>query len=239
MTLYQELIATVPPGLLADDVIVGACLAAVRSGQRCGIATVLLPERHGHKPLVSDPGTLRGRPLRDLADLCRSQLPVEAAIGMAAINAAIDHSLLDWRERNAADYIRDLAAGKNLVVVGHFPFIEQLAPHTHSTTVLEIDPREGDLPASAAERVIPAAHLVAITGSAFSNHTIENLLRLSAGRTIIILGPTTPLSPVLFHHGVTAIAGSIITNPDSTFRQIAEGGGFRQLTGVSRVMALK
>ena len=234
MGIYEELLAELSPGLRADEVVMGPFITAVRAGDRLGLSTTLRPDGHDHKPAVLRAGELAGRPLAEIAGLVSSPLPLEASLGMAAINAGLPRAAV--QEKNGADLIRELAAGRNLVVVGHFPFIDALTPITFSTTVLELDPREGDLPSSAASRIIPHAHVVAITGSAFSNHTIEPLLELARDKTIIILGPTTPLSPVLFRHGVYAAAGAEVVDLDLTLRQASQGAVFRQLTGVKRVM---
>ena len=236
MSIYQELLDSMVPGLFADEVTIGPFLTAVRAGDRCGLATTLRPPGHDHRPALKSPGGLSGQPLAELARLVHSSLPLEAGLGMAAINTGLDWTGLRLLERNGADYIRELAEDRNLVAVGHFSFIHELAPLTLSTVILELDPRSGDLPSTAAARVIPEADVVAITGSAFSNHTIENLLELARGKIIMVLGPTSPLSPLLFNRGVQVIAGSKVADVGLTIRQVREGAVFKQLDGVSRVL---
>lgn len=234
--IHRELIETLPPGLTADEVVIGASITAVRAGGRCGLSTTLRPPGHDHKPSVTRPGSLAGRPLIEIAEMALSRLPLEAGLGMAAINAGLPTAGLRFEDLNGADLIRDLARGLDLAVVGHFPFIAQVSPHTRSTVVIELDPRAGDLPSSEAERVIPAADVVAVTGSAFSNHTIEKMLELGRGKTVVVLGPTTPMSPVLLRHGVFAAAGDMVADVDLTIREVREGAVFRQLSGVKRVI---
>jgi hypothetical protein len=99
--------------------------------------------------------------------------------------------------------------------------------------VLELRPRDGDFPAEQAETVLPEADIVAISGSAFINHTIEPLLKLCRpGSLVVVLGPTTPLSPVLFDHGVDVISGTQVIDPRLALRCVSEGAVFRQLRGV-------
>ena len=239
VSIYDELVALAPAGVTADEIVIGPFITAVRAGERVGLSTTLRPPRHEHKSQVTRPGELAGRPLAEIAALVASKLPLEAALGMAAINAGLPRAGLRLEELNGADLVRELAEGLNLVVVGHFSFIDQVAPVTQSTAILELDPQQGDLPSSAADRAIPNADVVVITGSAFANHTIERLLELAAGKTVVVLGPTTPLSPVLFRHGVRAAAGSDVFDPDLTLRQAREGAVFRQLTGVRKVMLVK
>jgi uncharacterized protein (DUF4213/DUF364 family) len=236
MTIYEQLMAEMGPGLVAQAVVVGPFLTAVKAGGRLGLATTMPVKAAGHEaPQVRDAGALAGRPLAELARLIDSELPLEKGLAMAAINAGIVPPP-GLPEKNGAAMLRERAADLNLVVVGHFNFIHDLTPLTHSTVVLELDPREGDLPAAAADRIIPAADVVAITGSAFSNRTIEPLLKIARGKWIMVLGPTTPLSPSLLASGVSAAAGTIVSNADLTLRQIMEGAMFRQLSAVKRVV---
>jgi uncharacterized protein (DUF4213/DUF364 family) len=81
--------------------------------------------------------------------------------------------------------------------------------------------------------VLPEADIVAISGSAFINHTMESLLGLCRpGSLVVVLGPTTPLSPVLFDHRVDIIAGTRVVDPVLALRCVSEGAVFRQLRGV-------
>lgn len=107
-------------------------------------------------------------------------------------------------------------------------------------TELELHPREGDLPAAQAATVLPQADVVAITASAIVNHTIEPLLALCRpGATTMVLGPSAPLSPVLFRHGVTAIAGSLVVDIDAALRCLSQGATFRQMGGIRPVVMME
>jgi uncharacterized protein (DUF4213/DUF364 family) len=67
---------------------------------------------------------------------------------------------------------------------------------------------------------------------AFINHTLEGLLKLSKKAYIVLIGPTSPRSPILFDHGIEAIFGSKIIEPDRLIRSISEGATFKEVTGV-------
>jgi len=91
----------------------------------------------------------------------------------------------------------------------------------------------GDLPAAEAERIIPQADVVAISGTTFLNHTIDALLSYRRpGALVVVLGPTTPLSPVLFAHGVDVISGARVVAPEVALRYVSEGKSFREMPGV-------
>jgi hypothetical protein len=52
---------------------------------------------------------------------------------------------------------------------------------------------------------------------------------------VIVLGPTTPLSPVLFDCGVDLIAGTVVVNPKEALQLAGQGAIFRQMRGVRLV----
>ena len=102
------------------------------------------------------------------------------------------------------------------------------------------NPKAGDLPETEAETLIPQADLVAITGTALTNHTLDHLLDLCSPRAyVILLGDTAPLSPVLFDWGVDAVSGTRVTNPELALRCVSQGANFRQIKGVKRLTMVK
>ena len=56
----------------------------------------------------------------------------------------------------------------------------------------------------------------------------------------MLLGPTTPLTSVLFEHGIDVISGSIVTDHDTALLHIRQGANFRELkrTGSIRLVTL-
>jgi uncharacterized protein (DUF4213/DUF364 family) len=50
-------------------------------------------------------------------------------------------------------------------MIGHFPFINRLKPIVKNLWVLELNPREEDLPAQVAPEIVPRADFIAITGT--------------------------------------------------------------------------
>ena len=97
-------------------------------------------------------------------------------------------------------------------------------------TVLDLNPSGKDLPASAAPEVLPGADLVAITGMTFINHTLQGLLDLCKPEAyILVLGPSTPLSPVMAEYGVNLLAGSIVEDIPAVLAAVGQGANFRQV----------
>jgi hypothetical protein len=55
----------------------------------------------------------------------------------------------------------------------------------------------------------------------------------------MLLGPTTPLSPVLFDHGVDIISGTKVIDTESVLRCISQGATFQQVKGVRLLTLVK
>jgi uncharacterized protein len=172
---------------------------------------------------------------RALAARASSPDPGLAVLGLAALNSLLDPGELPLEEGRAQDLLASFA-DRRICMVGHFPFIERLRQQVRRLVVLELCPGEGDLPAAAAPDEIPAADVVAITGTTLVNHTLEGLLRLAAGKTVVLLGPSTPLHPLLFDHGVDVLCGSLPVDPLAVLASLREGLSFRECAGLRRVI---
>jgi uncharacterized protein (DUF4213/DUF364 family) len=160
-------------------------------------------------------------------------------VGVAAINSLVQPDLGALREGNAYELILDHGEGRDVTVVGHFPFVERLRPRCRNLWVLELVPQEGDLPAGSAAEHIPRSDLVAITSTALVNHTLQQLLELASQERrpyVILLGPSTPLTPILFDHGIHALGGSIADRPEQALRHVSEGVCFRFVAGLRHVL---
>jgi uncharacterized protein (DUF4213/DUF364 family) len=206
--------------------------------KHCGLASTFHEPHPSHRP-VKDAGSLTELSALELAEYARSDNVLEASIGMAAINSLIDIDEARCIEQNAFDVLARKGKGKNIAVVGHFPWIPKLRRIAKTLSVVEQRPQEGDLPPEAAEEVLAQADAVGITGTSFENHTVDRLLDLSRNSFIVMLGPTTPLSPVLFDYGVDILAGTKVVEPDKTIRSISQGAMFTQVEGVRLVTMAK
>jgi uncharacterized protein (DUF4213/DUF364 family) len=233
--LIDDLLTATPDGEVRD-VRIGAFWTAVvvetDEGRRCGLASNLHRRGHCHQrgTGVARAGHLLERSTRGVAALARSESLLEASVGVATINAILPRDENAYVDANAGDVIAQHGAGKRVVVVGSFPFVPRLREQVESLTVLDEQPGDGLLPPSAAGDVIPAADVLAITGAALVNHTLEGLLALRrTDALVLVLGPSTPLSPVLYEHGADILSGSIVEEIDPVVRTVSQGGGFRQI----------
>jgi uncharacterized protein (DUF4213/DUF364 family) len=232
-----DLLAALPGDAPVLRVCMGAFWTAVvveRAGRpRCGLASTLRGgdnHQHGRSSLVAAAGSLHQRSGHELAELLLSESTLEASIGMAAVNALLPVDENACSELNAEEMIVEWGAGRQVAVVGHFPFIPHLREVVGELWVLEQRPRPDDLPAEAAAKVIPQADVVAITGTSLINHTFEGLVRLCRPEAfVLVLGPSTPLSPLLFHYGVHALSGTVVDDVETVLRYVEQGANFRQI----------
>lgn len=200
--------------------------------KHCGLSSTFRGEGPFHDRGVREVGNLTQKRALELAEYAKSGSLLETSIGMATINSLIDVDESKCIEKNAFDIILEKGQGKNVAIVGHFPWIPKLKGKTKNLWVLEQRLREGDLPATQAERILPQCDVVGITGTSFINHTLEGLLNLCKEAYVILIGPTSPISPILFDYGINAICGSKIIDPDQLVRSISEGATFKEVTGV-------
>lgn len=201
--------------------------------RHCGLASTLGSDDDA---AAIDVARLTGRGARELAGLALSDDPLDAALGMAAVNSLVEVDESRCEERNARDILLERAPGRSVALVGHFPFVPELREVARELSVLELRPRQGDLPATEAARLVPEAQIVAITGTAFVNHTIEPLLGYCRPEAlVIVIGPTAPLSPVLFDYGVDIVSGARVADPALVLRQVGNGADFRHMQGVRRL----
>lgn len=73
------------------------------------------------------------------------------------------------------------------------------------------------------------------------NHTLPTLLALCRkGSVKMLLGPTTPMSMVLFDHGIDVLSGSMVIDKDVVLKHVSEGSDFMRLkkTGAVRFVSM-
>ncbi|RPI52118.1 MAG: hypothetical protein EHM49_06105 [Deltaproteobacteria bacterium] len=210
--------------------------AVVSSG--CGLSSTFKNDRIPHLS-VRDAGKLAQKSVLEVVEYARSDNLLEASIGMAALNSLIEIDEDRCVELNAFEVLAEKGRGKNVCVVGHFPFIPRMRKLANRLWVIEKKPQEGDLSAEDAENILPMADVVAITGTSFINHTVDELLSLCRRSFVVMVGATSPLSPVLFDYGVDMIAGSKVVDPQKAIQCISEGATFKQIKGIKHLIMKK
>lgn len=241
--LYDALIEAVPAKVQATDCVCGLNWFAVRS---LGVGLSMAPGDGA--PSLPLAGRYAGMALKDLAALSKSWNFHEAALGLAAINAAFNGPAavaatfgqpLDRIESaNCFHYLREDFRGKKVTVVGHFRDLEPLK-EICELTILERKPQPGDLPDPACEFVLPGQDIVVITAVTLINKTLPRLLQLARGARIVLTGPTTPLIPILFDFGIEMLAGLVVENDAHVLRTVQEGGQHQLFDCGARMVTLQ
>jgi uncharacterized protein (DUF4213/DUF364 family) len=207
--------------------------------KQCGLSSTFREESTPHDRRVRDIGNLTRKTALELAEYAKSESLLEASIGMAAVNSLIDIDESKCVEKNAFEILLEKGKNENVAVVGHFPWIPKLREEVQNLWVLEERLREGDLPSTDADRILPQCGVVGVTGTSFINHTLEGLLALCKKAFVILIGPTSPLSSILFDCGIDAICGAKVEDEEKVIRSISEGATFKEVTGVRLVTLTK
>ncbi len=237
MKIIDDLISSLKKDSIVHEVYSCAFFTAVLS-RNCGLASTF-KEEHPHHLVVRGVGNLRGKSALDLAQCANSDNLLEASIGMATVNSLIDINEAKCTTQNAFDILAEKGRDKKIVIVGHFPWIPKLRELASKLWVIEQRLQLGDSPEEAAEEILPQADVVGITATSLINHTLEKLLDLSKGKFIVMIGPTSPLSPVLFDYEVDAIGGVKVIEPDKTIQTITEGAIYPQIAGLRKLCLMK
>jgi uncharacterized protein (DUF4213/DUF364 family) len=241
MKILGDLLSTLNTDAKVRDIRQGPFQTAVLT-RSCGLASTPHfegPHHHG-KPPVSEAGQLLVKDAKALAELAQSQSLHEAAIGMATVNSLLNIDETQCVRLNASELITDKGRDKRVAIVGHFPFTSKLHSIAKELWVIEKNPHEGDFNEDQAENLIPKADVVGITGTAFTNHTVEHLLGLcSLDAYVVILGDTAPLSTVLFDYGIDAVSGTKVIDPELAMQCVSQGATFRQVRGIELLTMTK
>jgi len=238
--IIDDIISIIDFNAPVRDIRQGLFHTAVMT-RHCGLAATLPRDalRQAH-PAVKEPGLLMEKSARELAVMVHSESIPEAAIGMATVNSLLDIDESMCRELNAREILIEKGRDKNVAMIGHFPFIDVLRKQVKQLWVIEKNQNDDDLPESAAAQYLPEADVVAMTGTSFTNHTIEELLGLcNPDAYIVMLGDTVPLTPVLFDYGIDAVSGTKVVEAEQALRCVSQGATYRQIKGIRQLTLIK
>ena len=168
--------------------------------------------------------------------LLRSVDITESAVGLATFNALYQPDESALTTADAADWLADRCRDRAIAIVGRFPFIEnEIRLVASQLYVFELEPEPGEFGAHDMAAVIPRADIVAITSSTLVNHTLDDILAVTDRQTVVLLGPSTPLSPRLFDCGVDALFGVRVADVRAVQESVQAGVSFRKMQGLQRV----
>lgn len=242
MTLFHSLIEETPD-LPVDQVIVGIFNVgvSVKSRIAAGIAATITGNDRNNGIA---PGALRGKNLRELAMLVLSQTPLEASVGLAAINAGIacneNFGNRKYVEINGRELLLEKGKNKSVASIGRFPFLDKISNAFRCLEVFEKQPGPSDLPETDIPARLLEAEVVIITGTTLSNHSFDSIVPyLNPKAYVIMLGPSTPVSPILLNSGINAVCGVQIQDSSGVMASIKEGVHTRDIRGIKQIALIK
>jgi uncharacterized protein (DUF4213/DUF364 family) len=213
----------------------GAHMVAVESS-KTGVATWAWTDHP--VPLESLPEPVKSDSAKNIARMIADENPLTASLGMAALNAILpDLPSRNLIDRNAGALTLDLGKGKNVAVIGHFPFVEKMKGKFRQFMVFEKKPRSGDLEESCIPEKLPSADVVAVTATTIANKSLGHILAHCRKDAVkLIIGPSTPMCSAMFELGFDYVAGSIVEDTARLKQGIVEGCSFKQAKGVKHVI---
>jgi len=226
--IYDDLIGLIPDDLCIENCLVGSHWILIKS---LGVGIAMTPPDGDRTIQIA--GSIKGMKVKILAEYVKSWHPLSAALGLAAINSFVNATTrtdIDWdqdinNQPRESIFVtaRKEIAGKKVTVVGHFPDLDEISSICN-LSILERKPLLGDFPDPACEYILPDQDYVYITGTTLINKTLPRLLQLSRNAKVVLVGPSTPLTPLMFEHGINQLAGTVVEDEKLVWQHVAEGG---------------
>jgi len=217
----------------ARRVIVGLNWTLVIGPDGAGLAQTPARGTAGCRSLPR-PGTYAGQPLSSLAELWFSDNIFEHTIAVAAVNAHWNRFDSPDCPGNGLDLIEN--HGEKTVVVGRFPGLADRYP---GIAVVEREPHPGEFPETALETLLPKAKFVAVTASTIVNGSLPGILSRCRNAFVLMIGPSTPLSPALFDLGVDALSGFVAVDVNRLAEAVGEGAAVSALRPFGRYTTIR
>jgi len=227
--LYEQLRSSVKDRRVAD-LRIGLGYIGVRlDNDATGIAAVLYDALPHGCTVVPAAGSFAGSPAADVLNyLVSGKNPLEVAIGLACANALIHAPADALDDREATTYL-DLQKGVKVAMVGLFsPLVARIKATGAELTIIEKNPERLDLLSPEEKRLaLQECNVAIITATTLLNNTFEETVdALGAPRLTALIGPSTPLTPEIFHDTpVTHLGGAVVADPAKVLQIISEAGG--------------
>jgi len=229
--IYELLLDYANLHIEVEQVLIGLNWTLCQAGS-LGIAETAVGgqwQREPHTPLV-------GRTLAELSLWLRKWDRQQAAIGLAAVNAAINSeadmvyqegALFRGRHAldNAMEWFVPRIRGSKIAVIGQDnPFSGQ----QDRIEVTHLPCKDGALP-PATEVMLDKAEWVFVNGQSVADKTLPRVLELTGDAQIVLYGPQVPWLDEWHSFGINFLIGSQIDHSIGLYQTIAEGGDIGSL----------
>jgi hypothetical protein len=170
-------------------------------------------------------GDQLGRPVTEIAENFADS---EDALRLSLIKACLNASLPVPKgvfEANAVDPFAEMIAHCPSCFIGHFNQAEVWRAKGYPVTIVELQPRPGDVHWNDSKPALRDAEIVFITGLTLINGTfLEVLNRTPRARYRVLLGPTVPCSPLFFDYGIHLVGSTFISDASLAIPYCQHGG---------------
>lgn len=218
------------PSAVIADIAVGSHFIGIRAdddGKDCvGLASTLgAAPSDEERQMVAQ---MVGKTLAEAAGRLTSTTGFSISFGAAALNAGI-RAPRDQPDFEASRIMAEKGKAGETVLVGDFPFTDRLRRQVKTLHLFELQAVDGRTPPDQWDAVLGRCHVLGLTGTTLLTRAMATYMEKAPQAYTIIIGPTTPLSAVLFDYGADVLAGCRVVSPDHVFDGIRRGMSFREV----------
>jgi uncharacterized protein (DUF4213/DUF364 family) len=240
--LYEYFESSAKDRLIADLRIGLSYVGIKLENKAAGIAAVLPENSVRGCTVLKEAGTYAGlSALETLKYLVDGKSALHKAIGLATANALVLLEKEDTEDREATTYL-NLQPGEKVAMVGLFaPLVERIRATGANLTIIEKNPERLELLSpEAKQQALKECNVAIVTATTLLNNTFEETLGLlGAPRSVVLMGPSTPLVPEIFRDTpVTHLGGAVVVDSAKVLQIISEGGGTPSLRPYLRFVNL-
>ena len=236
-SVVEEIIGSIGSGTddkSIEEVRIGLCYTAVRLNDGAtGLAYTFPSNSKSHSCCSGlEAGSLKGRRAQEIINLSLSDNLLEAAVGMAAVNALVNQRCKAAIEGDILTVVKTRNTD-TVGMIGFFgPLVDPLKASVKKIYIFEkksIPSCPDVYPAEKIAEILPRCDVVILSATTLINKTTDHLLSQARGaRDIIIVGASTPLLPEIFgKRGVTLLSGVQVLHGARVLQIVSEGGGMR------------
>jgi hypothetical protein len=106
--------------------------------------------------------------------------------------------------------------------------------------VFELRPKtDEDLSPEDFPKYLPQSDVILMSGTTLIHHTFDTIRKYFNNSYIMLVGPSTPLSPILFDFGIDLISSTLVADVEKARESFSRGAKFREAQGLRFVSLLK
>ncbi len=245
MTVYERLLEKALSkgrGRIVADVRIGLGYTAVKlDNGNIGLAYTIIEGKKSCNVLEPEV-TFAGKPADIVAKYFLSANNIEAAVGLATINAILNTERDDYLFEDPLT-LANISPEDKVAMVGFFePLAARLKGKVAEFWIFEREParftetlREADM-----FDYLPQASVAIVTAVTLINKTLEEILDyLGNAREVILLGGSTPLFPQVFHDYPITILSGLLTKNNEILRVVSEAKGMKAFKPFVKKVSLR